>query len=90
MKQLVKNLTRCCGPYDVFLWRTPKTGSRPGHFYKINILAETGKLTRCLHLRNVLLEVVSLLDDLIDHVVHGQPSLHVPAQSKQSKLDYLI
>lgn len=45
-----------------------------------------GKLTRCLHLTDVLLEVVSLLDDLIDHVVHGQPSLHVPAETQQVKL----
>lgn len=40
-------------------------------------------LTGSLHLGDVLLEVVSLLDDLIDHVVHGQPSLHVPAETQQ-------
>lgn len=35
-------------------------------------------VTWCLDLSDVLLKVVTLLDDFIDHVVHSKSPLHVP------------
>lgn len=88
---MVKNLTRSFWAICVVCCGVPqRLALVPGQFYKINSSGKIGKLTGCLHLSNVLLQVVSLLDDLIDHVVHGQPSLHVPASPSMSNLINLM